>query len=148
VTVVDDDLLGAMLHIEARGVSVMPLVLAALTLFGIGGLFATRILGASGASAVLVALAAGLGGLAVAWLLFGAFRRPIPPDPSPSPALVGAVAHVIVGIPAGRSGRVIVGDGVDAREYPATASVDLAPGTVARVTEVDAGSLVVEPPPR
>ena len=44
ITVLLDDILGAVIDIDIGGVSLMPLLLSFVSMFGVGGLFATQIL--------------------------------------------------------------------------------------------------------
>ena len=91
ITVLVDDILGAIFDFDVGGVSLMPLLLSFVSMFGVGGLFATQVLdvarrpggdrGASGSGSSASAIAyahlqrapPGRGGAAV---LDGRPRRP------------------------------------------------------------------------
>jgi len=57
------------------GVSATPLLLAFISAFGAGGLFATHIPDAHGVQAVVAAAGAGVVGMGLAFLLYGLRRR-------------------------------------------------------------------------
>ena len=89
VTVVVDDILGAIVHFEVGGVPVMPLVLSFVTMFGVGGLLATQVLDVHGGRAAIVGGALGLAGLGVAYLLFGVMRPVDAGEPASAPPGAG-----------------------------------------------------------
>jgi membrane protein implicated in regulation of membrane protease activity len=150
ITVLVDDILGGILdafHIgfDIGGVSLMPLMLAFVSMFGVGGLFATQILDVHGGQAALIGTAFGGVGLVLVWLLFQAFRRSEGASPFSTHDLVGRDVFVVVGIPAGRLGSVHVKAEGQTHEFSATASVDIPPGSIVRVTGVAGTGLVVAP---
>jgi membrane protein implicated in regulation of membrane protease activity len=145
ITVLLDDLLGAIFDFDVGGVSLMPLLLSFVSMFGVGGIFASQVLDLHGAQAAMVGVVFGLIGLAIAYLLFSALRRAESPAPFSTADLVGRDAFVQVAIPAGRYGSVLVKAEGQTHEYSATASIDIGVGTVARVSGVAGSGLIVEP---
>jgi membrane protein implicated in regulation of membrane protease activity len=145
VTVLVDDILGAIFDFDVGGVSLMPLLLSFVSMFGVGGLFATQVLDVHGGQAAMWGVGFGLAGMAIAYLIFSALRRAESPPPFSTRDLVGSDAYVQVGIPAGRYGSVLVKAEGQTHEYSATASVDIAAGSVARVSGVAGSGLIVEP---
>lgn len=143
VTVVLDDILGAIFHFDIGGVSLMPLLLSFVSMFGVGGLFATQVLDVHGGQAALIGSAFGLAGLGVAYALFSVLRKAEAPPPFSTRDLIGDDAYVSVGIPAGHYGSVLVKKEGQTHEFSATASTDIAPGTTARVTGVAGSGLIV-----
>lgn len=131
--------------VDIGGVSLMPLLLAFVAMFGVGGLIGTEALGlGSGAAAVL---GAGFGalGAGIVFGLFSILRRAEAPDAFSLRDLVGRNGRVTVGIPAGRNGSVLVSHGGATDEITATADTDLAPGTTVTIVDVVAGTLIVQP---
>src|SRR4029079_15958927 len=70
ITVLVDDILGAVFDFDIGGVSLMPLLLAFVSMFGVGGLFATQILDVHGGQAAIIGTIFGLIGMAIAWAPF------------------------------------------------------------------------------
>jgi membrane protein implicated in regulation of membrane protease activity len=145
ITVLVDDLLGAVFDFDVGGVSLMPLLLSFVSMFGVGGLFATQVLGQHGGMAAVWGLGFGIVGLAIAYAIFSALRRAEAPPPFSTSDLVGRDAYVHVTIPAGRYGSVLVKAEGQTHEFSATSSVDIVAGTVARVSGVAGSGLIVEP---
>lgn len=150
VTVLVDDLLGGLLdalHIgfDIGGVSLMPLLLGFVSMFGVGGLFATQILGVHGGQAALIGTIGGVLGFAVVFVMFTALRRSEGANPFSTSSLVGRTASVAVAIPAGRFGSVLVKAEGQTHEFSATAAVDIPAGTAVTVTGTAGTGLVVEP---
>ena len=145
VTVLVDDILGAIFDFDVGGVSLMPLLLSFVSMFGVGGLFATQVLNEHGGQAAIWGVGFGLVGLAIAYVIFSALRRAEAPPPFSTSDLVGHDAYVQVGIPAGRYGSVLVKAEGQTHEFSATSSVDIGVGTVARVSGVAGSGLIVEP---
>src|SRR5512134_133180 len=75
ITVLVDDILGAIFDFDIGGVSLMPLVLSFVAMFGVGGLFATQVLDVHGGQAAVVGAAFGLVGMGIAYGLFSLLRR-------------------------------------------------------------------------
>jgi membrane protein implicated in regulation of membrane protease activity len=144
ITVLLDDILGAIFDFDVGGVSLMPLLLSFVSMFGVGGIFAGQVLKLEGGQAALVGVAFGLVGLGTAYLLFGTLRRAESPAPFSTRDLVGRDAYVQVGIPAGRYGSVLVKAEGQTHEFSATSPSDIAAGTVVRVSGVGGTGLIVE----
>jgi membrane protein implicated in regulation of membrane protease activity len=145
ITVLLDDVLGAVFDFDIGGVSLMPLLLSFISMFGVGGLFATQVLDVHGGQAALVGSVFGLAGMAIAYGIFSALRRAEAPEPFSTSDLIGTDAFVQVAIPAGHYGSVLVKAEGQTHEFSATASTDIPVGTIARVTGVAGPGLIVEP---
>jgi membrane protein implicated in regulation of membrane protease activity len=145
ITVLLDDVLGAIFDFDVGGVSLMPLLLSFVSMFGVGGIFAGQVLALEGGQAALVGVVFGLIGLGIAYVLFGTLRRAESPAPFSTRDLVGRDAYVQVAIPAGRYGSVLVKAEGQTHEFSATSRVDITAGTVARVSGVAGSGLIVEP---
>ncbi len=144
ITVLVDDIVGAVFDFDVGGVSLMPLLLSFVSMFGVGGLFATQVLDVHGGQAAAIGGAFGLVGLGIAWVVFSALSRAAAPEPFSTSDLVGHDAYVQVGIPAGRYGSVLIKAEGQTHEFTATAATDIPAGTVARVTGVGGTGLIVE----
>jgi len=144
ITVLVDDILGAIFDFDVGGVSLMPLLLSFVSMFGVGGLFATRVLDVHGGQAAAWGGGFGIVGLGIAYFIFSALRRAEAPAPFSTRDLIGHDAYVQTGIPAGRHGSVLVKAEGQTHEFSATAPVDIPAGTVARVTGVGGTGLIVE----
>lgn len=145
LTVLLDDILGAVFDFDIAGTSLMPLLLSFVSMFGVGGLFATEIMGVHGGQAALVGTIFGLIGMGIAYALFTLLRRAQADEPFSTSDLIGDDAYVAVGIPAGRYGSVLVKKEGQTHEFSATASTDIASGTTARVAGIAGSGLIVEP---
>ena len=99
----------------------MPLLLSFVSMFGVGGLFATQVLDVHGGQAALVGTAFGLVGMGIAYGLFSILRRAEADEPFSTSDLVGDDAFVSVGIPAGQYGSVLVKKEGQTHEFSATA---------------------------
>ena len=147
ITVLVDDILGAVFDFDVGGVSLMPLLLSFVAMFGVGGLFATQVLEVHGGQAALWGAGFGLVGMGIAYAIFSALRRAEAPEPFSTKDLIGQDAYVAVGIPAGRYGSVLVKAEGQTHEFSATATADIPVGAVVRVTGVAGPGLIVEAPP-
>lgn len=145
VTVLVDDILGAVIDFDLGGVSLMPLLLSFISMFGVGGLFATQVLDVHGGQAGVVGGLFGLGGFGIAYSVFSLLRRSEAPPAFSTRDLIGQDAFVAVGIPAGRQGSVYVKAQGQTHEFGATAATDIPSGTTVRVTGVAGAGLIVEP---
>jgi hypothetical protein len=130
ITVLVDDILGGVLDalhvgIDLGGVSLMPLLLGFVSMFGVGGLFATQVLDIHGGTAGIIGTVSGAIGFAIVYVMFSALRRSEGRNPFSTASLVGKNAAVAVGIPAGRFGSVWVKAEGQTHEYSATAAVDV-----------------------
>ena len=148
LSVLVDDILGGVfdaLHIgfDIGGVSLMPLLLAFVSMFGVGGLFATQVLDVHGGVAAVVGVIFGAAGFGVAYALFSFMRKSEGATPFSTKSLVGHDAFVGVAIPAGRFGSVLVKAEGQTHEFSATASVDIPAGSTVRVTGIAGTGLIV-----
>jgi membrane protein implicated in regulation of membrane protease activity len=145
ITVLLDDILGAIFDFDIGGVSLMPLLLSFVSMFGVGGLFATRVLDVHSGSAAAWGGGFGVAGMAIAYVIFSTLRRAESPAPFSTSDLIGRDAYVQVGIPAGRNGSVLVKAEGQTHEFSATSPTDIAAGSVVRVSGVGGTGLIVEP---
>lgn len=150
VTVLLDDVLGGLLDtlnvgFDIGGVSLVPLALAFVSMFGVGGLFATQVLDVHGGQAAAIGTVSGMAGFGLVYVMFSLFKRAEGEQAFGLSDLVGRSASVAVSIPAGRHGTVYVKAEGQTHELTATASVDVSSGTPVTVTAVAGNGLVVEP---
>src|SRR4051794_763101 len=150
VTVLVDDILGGVLdalHVgfDIGGVSLMPLLLGFVSMFGVGGLFATQVLDLHAGPAALVGTVGGVIGFLIVFLMFSLLRRSEGANPFSTSSLVGRQASVSVGIPAGRFGSVLVKAEGQTHELSATAALDIPSGTAVTIVGTAGIGLVVEP---
>ena len=150
ITVLVDDVLGGVLdalHIgfDIGGVSLMPLLLAFVAMFGVGGIIATQTFDVHGGQAALIGTGFGAVGFGLALTLFRMLRKAEGSRPFSLHDLVGGEAAVSTAIPAGRHGSVYVRAEGQTHEISATSSVDVAAGTVVTVTGVAGTALLVAP---
>lgn len=150
VTVLLDDILGGLLDFlnfdfDLGGVSLMPLLLAFVAMFGVGGLIGTQALGLGTGPASLVGGLFGLAGAGVVFALFGFLKRAEAPQAFSLSDLVGHSGRVTVGIAAGRNGSVLLSHAGASHELTATADVDVSVGSIVAVTDVVGGTLIVRP---
>ena len=150
VTVLVDDILGGILDalhvgIDLGGVSLMPLALGFVSMFGIGGLFATQVLDVHGGQAAAIGAIGGAFGFGLVFVLFTILRRSEGATPFSTGDLVGREAFVGVGIPAGRNGSVFVKAEGQTHEFSATAAKDIPAGTTVRITGTAGTGLIVVP---
>jgi membrane protein implicated in regulation of membrane protease activity len=150
VTVLVDDILGGILdalHIglDIGGVSLMPLLLGFVSMFGVGGLFATQVLGLHAGPAAIVGTVGGVIGFLIVFVMFTLLRRSEGANPFSTSSLVGRMASVAVSIPAGRFGSVLVKAEGQTHEFSATAPVDIPAGTAVRITGTAGMGFVVAP---
>jgi membrane protein implicated in regulation of membrane protease activity len=144
ITVLVDDILGAIFDFDIGGVSLMPLLLSFVSMFGVGGLFATQVLDVHGGQAAIIGAGFGLVGMGIAYGIFSALRRAEAPEPFSTRDLIGHDAYVQVGIPAGKYGSILVKAEGQTHEFTATAGTDIPAGSVVRVTGVGGTGLIVE----
>ena len=150
ITVLVDDILGGVLdalHIgfDIGGVSLMPLLLGFVSMFGVGGLFATQVLGVHAGQAAIIGTIGGLIGFGIVFVMFTLLRSSEGANPFSTTSLVGRQASVAVSIPAGRFGSVWIKAEGQTHEFSATASVDIPAGTAVTVTGTAGTGLVVAP---
>jgi membrane protein implicated in regulation of membrane protease activity len=150
VSVLLGDLLGGILDgigldFDLGGVSLIPLLLAFVAMFGVGGLIGTEALGLDSGPSSLIGAVSGAAGAGVVYALFSVLRRAEAPDAFSLDDLVGRHGRVTVSIPAGRNGSVIVSHGGASLEQTATAEREIPSGATVRVIDVVAGTLIVTP---
>ncbi len=148
ITVLLDDLLGGLLdffHLgfDVGGVTLMPLLLGFVSMFGVGGLFGTQLFGMGAGAASIVGLVFGVLGAGIVWAMFSLLRRAEAPPHFSLPELVGSRGRVSVAIRAGRSGSVVLTYGGMTHDLSATADEDIAAGTSVNVVDVNGSTLVV-----
>ena len=145
LTVLLDDILGGLLDVDIGGASLMPILLAFIAMFGIGGLFGTQVLELSGGQAAIVGVIAGGAGAAVAWGMFRLLRNSVTESPFSQADLVGQDAYVAVAIPATAWGTISMNVEGMIQEFRATSSVDIPRGTTVHITGASGNGLFVEP---
>ena len=148
ITVVLGDVVGGVmdvfhLGVDIGGVSLMPLLLAFVAMFGVGGLFATQVFGLDPGKASLVGGVTGLAGSALVFMLFSVLKRAEAPEAFSLSDLVGQTARVSVGIPAGRFGTVSLSFAGQSQVLTATAERDIPAGATVTVVGVAGSNLVV-----
>jgi membrane protein implicated in regulation of membrane protease activity len=121
----------------------MPPLLAFIAMFGVGGIFASQVMGLHGGQAAIVGVAFGLVGFGLAYFLFRTLKRAEGTRPFSIGDLVGQQGSVSVTIPAGRLGTVYVRAEGPNHEMSATATEDIPAGTPVKVTGVAGMGLVV-----
>ena len=150
VTVLLDDILGGLLDtigfdFDLGGVSLMPLLLAFVAMFGVGGLIGTQALDLDSGPASLLGAFSGVLGAGLVYLLFSFLRRAEAPQAFSLSDLVGRTGRVTVGIPAGRNGSVLLTYEGSSHDLTATGESDMSAGTIVTVTDVVGGTLIVRP---
>jgi membrane protein implicated in regulation of membrane protease activity len=150
VTVVLDDVVGGVLDnlhvgIDINGVSIAPVALGFMAMFGIGGLFGTTVLNMdSGLASLLGAGAGAIGGLLV-YGMFSLLTRSEGAQAYSINDLVGITGRVVVGIPKGRHGEVVVSFAGTSQKRAATSDTDIASGATVKVVGVAGSVLIVAP---
>jgi membrane protein implicated in regulation of membrane protease activity len=150
ITVLLDDILSGVLDVlhvsfDLGGVSLMPLLLSFIAMFGVGGLIGLELLDLSGGASAAVGAVTGLFGAGLAYVLFSFLRRAEAPEAFALDDLVGRTGRVAVSIPAQRHGAVLVSYAGTTQNLTATADVDVPAGTIVTVTAVAGSTVIVEP---
>jgi membrane-bound ClpP family serine protease len=150
VTVVLDDFVSGVLDslhvgIDLGGVSLMPLLLGFVSMFGVGGLIGTQVLQLDSGRASLLGGIAGAIGAGFVFAMFSLLRRSEAAPPFSLRDLVGQTARVSVAIPARRYGSVYLSYAGSAHNLTATADVDVPNGATVTVTGVAGSHLIVAP---
>jgi membrane protein implicated in regulation of membrane protease activity len=150
LTVLLDDILGGVLdflHIDfdLGGVTLMPLLLGFVSMFGVGGLFGTQLFDLGAGPASVLGVGFGIVGAGVVTVMFNFLRRAEAPPAFSLSELVGQRGRVSVTIAAGRSGSVLLSYGGSTHDVSATADLDIPAGTLVTVTDVAGSTLVVAP---
>jgi membrane protein implicated in regulation of membrane protease activity len=148
LTVLLDDILGGLLDFlnldfDLGGVTLMPLLLAFVAMFGVGGLIGTEALGMSSGPASLVGAVAGVAGAGIVYVIFSFLRRAEAPVAFSLSDMIGRTGRVTVGIPAGRNGSVLLSYGGASHELTATAETEIPAGSTVTITDVVGGTLIV-----
>jgi membrane protein implicated in regulation of membrane protease activity len=150
VSVLLGDVLGGVfdslnIDLDLGGVSLLPVLLGFIAMFGVGGLFGTEGLDLEPGPASLVGAIAGALGAATVVFLFRALRAAEAPGAMASTSLIGREAQVSVTVERGRYGAVIVDfDGAPVQRR-ATADQTIPSGQRVRVVSVIGSDLLVEP---
>ena len=150
ITVLLDDILGGVLdalHVsfDVGGVTLMPLLLGFVSMFGVGGLFGTEILRLGAGQASVVGAIFGLVGAALVFAMFRFLGRSEAPPTFSLDDLVGQRGRVSVGISPGRLGSVLVSFEGSTHSLTASADSELAPGTIVQITDIAGSTVVVAP---
>ena len=145
MTVLLDDILGGILDFDIGGESLMPLLVAFVAMFGVGGLFATQVLDLHGGAAAAIGVLSGAAGGGFAWLMFRFLRKATSQDPFSLNDLVGRDAFVAVAIPKSQWGTVYLKAEGQTHEFRATASIDIPRGETVRITGVAGSGLMASP---
>ena len=150
ISVLLDDFVGGALDavhvgIDVGGISIAPIALGFVAMFGIGGLFGTTILGMRSGTASIVGVIFGCAGAGLVYGMFALLARGQSQDAYSVSDMVGITGHVVVGIPKGRYGEVIVDFAGSTQKRTATADTDIKSGQIVKVTAVAGSILVVAP---
>lgn len=150
LTVLLDDILGGLLSFlhfdfDLGGVTLMPLLLGFISMFGVGGLFGTQMFGLAAGPASLLGVAFGVVGAGLVSLVFSFLRRAEAPPAFSLNELVGQRGRVSVAIASGRAGSVLLSYAGATHNVSATAEADIAAGSVVIVTDIAGSTLVVSP---
>jgi hypothetical protein len=150
ITVVLDDVVGGVLDglhmgIDIGGVSIAPIALGFVAMFGIGGLFGTTVLDLKSGPASLVGAVTGVAGAALVFGLFSLLARSQSQEAYSLSDMVGVTGRVVVSIPKGRYGEVIVSFAGASQKKTATSDVEIRAGQTVTVTAVAGSVLVVSP---
>jgi hypothetical protein len=71
VTLLDRDGIGSAINAVVGGVSVVPLLLAFVLMFGVGGLFATQVVDVHDVQAAVAGTGSGVVGVGIAYIVYG-----------------------------------------------------------------------------
>lgn len=150
ITVLLDDILGGVLsflHLDfdLGGVTLMPLLLGFVSMFGVGGLFGTEMFRLSPGPASLLGVGFGVVGAGIVSLMFSFLRRAEAPPAFSLNEMIGQRGRVSVSIPAGRAGSVLLSYAGGTHNLSATSDVDVPAGTIVTVTDIAGSTLVVSP---
>lgn len=150
LTVLLDDILGGVLdflHLDfdLGGVTLMPLLLGFVSMFGVGGLFGTQLFNLEPGPASILGVGFGVVGAGVVTVMFSFLRRAEAPPAFSLGELVGQRGRVSVTIAAGRTGSVLLSYGGNTHDLSATSELDIPAGTLVAVTDVAGSILVVTP---
>ena len=150
ITILAEDILGGVLDslhlgVDLGGVSLMPLLLGFVSMFGVGGLLGTQVFDLDGGRASLLGAGTGILGAGVVFITFNFLKRAEAPEAFSLSDLVGQRGRVSVTIPAGRYGSVLLSYAGSSHDLTATSETDIPAGAIVNVTDVAGTSLVVTP---
>lgn len=150
ISVVLGELLGGIgdavgLDHDIGGSGVVPPILAFVSLFGAGGLFASQVLDLDGTASAIVGILAGTIGAVSVGALFRALRQSEAGPEFELENVIGSTGRVKVGVGPTSVGEVEVVAMGAPRNFSATSASNCGPGTLVRVTAVAGAQLVVEP---
>lgn len=150
LTILVDDVLGGIfdalnIGVDFAGVSLVPLLLGFVSMFGVGGLLGTEILHLSGAQASLVGAGSGILGAAFVTGIFRFLRHAESPEAFSLQDMVGQQGRVSVSIRAGHFGTVMLSFAGASHNLTATADVNIAAGEPVTVDGVAGSNLIVVP---
>jgi membrane protein implicated in regulation of membrane protease activity len=148
ITVLLDDLLSGLLdflHLgfDIGGVTLMPLLLGFVSMFGVGGLFGTQLFNFGAGAASILGIVFGVFGAGIVWAMFALLRRAEAPPHFSLKELVGSRGRVSVAIRSGHTGSVVLSYGGMTHDVSATADQDIAAGASVNVIDVNGSTLVV-----
>jgi len=152
ITVVLDDVVSGVLDglhmgVDVGGVSVAPIALGFMAMFGIGGLFGTTVLDLDSSRASIVGAGAGVVGGLVVYAMFNLLTRSQSAEAYSINDMIGQTGRVVVGIPKGHHGEVVVSYAGVSQKRAATADTDIQSGSTVTITGV-AGSILIVAPTR
>ena len=146
VTVFLGDLVGAIhVGVDLGGVGLLPVLLGFVSMFGVGGLFATSVFHLDAGPASLVGAVAGVAGSGLVFGLFNVLRKSEGATAFSLADLVGQTGRVSVGIPRNRFGSVMLSYAGQSMEMTATADTEIAAGSTVKVQAIAGNNLVVAP---
>lgn len=150
ITIIVDDVLGGLLDafdvgFDIGGVSLMPPLLGFVSMFGVGGLVGTQILGLDNGRASLLGAVLGSAGAGLVFVMWSTLKKAEGAPAFSLQELVGKNGRVSVAIPARRYGTVLLSHAGMSHQLGATADKDIDSGTPVRVTEIAGTNVVVEP---
>lgn len=135
----------AHLGVDVGGVSLLPLLLGFVSMFGAGGLFCTTVLGLGIGVSTLIAAGSGLLGSGLVFGMFNMLVRSEGAEAFSLSDMVGQTARVAVGIPAGHFGTVQLSFGGQSHELTATSDVDIPAGGIVSIESIAGSNVVVVP---
>jgi membrane protein implicated in regulation of membrane protease activity len=153
ITVLLDDILGGVLDflhldIDLGGVSLMPVLLGFVSMFGVGGLIGLEVFDLGSGPAAVLGGAFGMFGAGIVYVLFSFLRKAEGPEAFSLDDLVGKQGRVSVGIRARRNGTVLLAHGGQSHQLTATADEDIAAGSTVTITGTAGPTVIVAPLPR
>ena len=150
VSVLLGDVLGGVfdtlnIDLDLGGVSLLPILLGFVAMFGVGGLFGTEGLEMKAAPASILGAATGALGSLVVFIVFRGLRSAEAPGATQSESLIGETGQLTVGIVPGGYGTVVVRFDGAPMQRRATADQAIPSGRRVRIVGLVGGDLVVAP---